>query len=263
MSRPPRIMSETGLYHIIFRGINRQDLFEEKADYEKMIDVLSLLKEEMHFEIYAYCLMTNHVHLFIKEKYLGDIKRIMHKLLTRYVVWYNYKYQRSGSLIGNRYKSEAIEDEQYYLTLIRYIHQNPVRAGMVRHAKNYHWSSYREYVVEENGIADRDFTLSMLSENMEEAIKEFEVFHDSNEEENFSISNTKVLTDNQLKRKLFKLTKGIEAEKISLLSKVERNQIIHNLREQGFTIGQLERITGISRGIITRASNVQKQARPQ
>ncbi len=263
MSRPPRIMSETGLYHIVFRGLNRQDLFEETEDYKKMVEILSLLKEELHFEIYAYCFMTNHVHLFIKEKGLGDIKRIMHKLLTRYVVWYNHKYQRSGSLIGNRYKSEPIEDEQYYLTLMRYIHRNPVKAGIVKNAKNYRWSSYRDYIAEESGITDREFTLSMLSENTEDAIQEFESFHNVEEEEDFSISNTKVLTDNQLKRKLIKLTNGIEAERINTLSKAERNQIIYNLRQQGFTIGQLERITGISRGIITRANNVQKEARPQ
>ena len=73
----------------------------------------------------------NRIHLFLRENELGDIKTIMHKLLTRYVMWYNKKYQRSGSLIGNRYKSEPIEDETYYLTLMRYIHQNPVKAGMV------------------------------------------------------------------------------------------------------------------------------------
>ena len=102
MSRPARILSETGLYHIIFRGINRQNLFEEKQDYEKILEIITKEKEKEKFEIYAYCLMSNHVHLFIREKTRGDIKRIMHSILTRYVMWYNYKYERSGSLIGNR-----------------------------------------------------------------------------------------------------------------------------------------------------------------
>lgn len=122
VSRPPRVLSETGLYHIIFRGLNRQNLFEEDEDYIKLLEIINDIKNVFEIQIYAYCLMTNHVHFFLREKESGDIKTIMHKLLTRYVMWYNRKYQRSGSLIGNRYKSEPIEDETYYLTLMRYIH---------------------------------------------------------------------------------------------------------------------------------------------
>jgi len=106
MSRPPRVLSSTGLYHVIFRGINHLNIFEETDDYKKMLDIFAKLKEKENIEIYAYCLMTNHVHIFLKEKEAGDIKKVMHKLLTTYVVWFNRKYQRSGSLIGNRYKSE-------------------------------------------------------------------------------------------------------------------------------------------------------------
>ena len=117
MSRPPRVLSSTGLYHVIFRGINHLNIFEEAEDYKKMLEIFFKLKEKENIEIYAYCLMTNHVHIFLKEKEIGDIKKVMHKLLTTYVVWFNRKYQRSGSLIGNRYKSEPIEDEKYYFAL--------------------------------------------------------------------------------------------------------------------------------------------------
>ncbi|MBO5408186.1 MAG: transposase [Clostridia bacterium] len=78
MSRPPRVLSKTGLYHIIFRGINRQDLFEENQDYIKLLEIIEKIKEEEKFELYAYCLMTNHVHLFMKEQNMGDIKKIVH-----------------------------------------------------------------------------------------------------------------------------------------------------------------------------------------
>lgn len=258
LSRPPRIISETGLYHIVFRGINRQNLFEESADYEKMLEIITEEKANEKFEIYAYCLMTNHVHLFIKEKQAGDIKRIMHKILTRYVVWYNYKYERSGSLIGNRYKSEPIEDEEYFFTLLRYIHQNPTKAHVVEEIKKYKWSSYQEYITEGTGVVDKDFVLSMLSINKEKAIMEFQEYHKTVEEYDFSISNTKRLTDEQLRRKLKRITKGIQAHEITQMSKRDRNGILSILRSAGFTIGQLERLTGISRGIITRCKNVQK-----
>ena len=126
MSRPPRILSSTGLYHVIFRGIKRLNIFEEKEDYKKMLEIFAKLK----------------------EKEIGDIKKVMHKLLTTYVVWFNRKYQRSGSLIGNRHKSEPIEDEKYYFSLIRYIHQNPVRARICQTPGEYEWSSYNDYTTE-------------------------------------------------------------------------------------------------------------------
>jgi len=256
MSRSARVISETGLYHIIFRGINKQNIFEQATDYEKMLEIIKIVKEDMEFDIYAYCLMKNHAHLFIREKNPGDIKKIMHKLLTRYVGWYNFKYNRSGSLIGNRYKSEPIEDESYYLSLIRYIHQNPVKAGFVDDIKNYKWCSYNDYLQSMDDIIDIDATLLMLSENRETALKIFCEFHDEEEKEDFRISDAKRPTDEQLLRRIRKITNGINANEISQLSKVERNIILSKLRTEGLTIGQLERVTGISRGIIARAKNV-------
>ena len=257
VSRPPRKLSETGLYHIIFRGMNRQDLFEENQDYNKMLEIIDAVKKDEKFEIYAYCLMTNHVHLFLKEQNSGDIKKIMHKILTRYVVWYNYKYKRSGSLIGNRYKSEPIEDEKYYIALMKYIHQNPIKAGIVQNIDEYQWSSYHDYVNLSEKRTDIEFTLTMLADDKSDAVELFKELHTDIEEIDFSISNTKKLTDEQLRRKVFSII-GIEAHEISSKQKTERNNILSQLRSNGFTIGELERITGISRGIITRSNNVQK-----
>ena len=257
MSRPARLLSETGLYHIVFRGLNRQNLFEEEEDYEKLLEIVEDIKTGSEMQIYAYCLMTNHVHLFIKEKESGDIKGIMHRLLTRYVGWYNRKYQRSGSLVGNRYKSEPIEDERYYLALIRYIHQNPVKAGMVGKPEEYLRSSYNDYVNQKNELTDTEFCLSLLSSDKEQALKEFVAFHENIEETDFSITNTKRLTDAQVKRRITKITGGVNPEEISGKEKTERDRMLALLRSEGLTIGQLERTTGISRGIITRA-NVQK-----
>ena len=73
----------------------------------------------MRFELYAYCFMTNHVHLFIKEQNVGEISKIMTKILSHYATWFNRKYQRIGALFANRYNSEPVEDERYYLSLIR------------------------------------------------------------------------------------------------------------------------------------------------
>ena len=254
MSRPPRKMSLTGLYHIIFRGINRQNIFEESEDYKKMIDIIDMVKKSKTFEIYAYCLMTNHVHLFIKEKECGDIKKIMHSILTRYVQWFNYKYQRSGALIGNRYKSEPIEDEKYYFSLIRYIHKNPEKAGLVEKLKDYQWSSYSEYIQEKRkGITDICFLLEMFCEERKKAVKEFISFHEAEDEDCFSLPERKRLTDEQAKNRIKMILKNVDISGLLTMKKEERNRYISMIKEETeISIRQLERLTGISRGIISR-----------
>ena len=252
MSRPARILSETGIYHIVFRGMNRQDIFEEERDYEKLLEIIEKVKCEFSFELYGYCLMTNHVHLFIKENEQGDIKKIMHKILSVYVGWFNFKYRRSGSLIGNRYKSEPIEDDKYYLTLLRYIHQNPLKAGMVDKLKDYRWSSYISYVEGKKSIVDKAFVLEMFHENEKRAIKRFEDFHEEFDDENFEISEKIRYTDDQLRRKMQKELKMEDLSLIKSMPKAERNETIMKLRELGFSIRQIERLTGVSRGIICK-----------
>ena len=148
MPREARRLSESGIYHIVFRGINHQNIFEEEQDFEYLLEIMRSLKQETGFEIYAYCLMTNHVHLLLKEKQPGDISTIIKRMLIKYVMKYNRKYQRSGALIGSRYKSKAVEMDEYFVPLMIYIHQNPLRAGMVRELEQYKYSSYCEYIGE-------------------------------------------------------------------------------------------------------------------
>ncbi len=172
MSRMARQISQSGLYHIVFRGVNRQHIFEEEADYIKLKEILMNLKMDMGFEIYVYCFMTNHVHILLKEKEMGDISQIMKRLLTKYARWYNIKYKRSGALIANRYKSQPVEVDEYFLSVVRYIHQNPLKACMIKELSDYKWSSYNEYVHRESGLADKEFVLEMIN-----GTKEFEEFH--------------------------------------------------------------------------------------
>ncbi|MBQ6794811.1 MAG: transposase [Clostridia bacterium] len=91
MSRIARVFSESGVYHILFRGVNQQNIFEEEADFEKLKETMVNVKQEMGFEIYAYCFMSNHVHIVLKEKNVGDISLIMKRILTKYARWYNIK----------------------------------------------------------------------------------------------------------------------------------------------------------------------------
>ena len=244
MSRLARTISESGVYHILFRGVNQQNIFEETADFNKLKETILIVKKDMEFEIYAYCFMSNHVHIVLKEKKDRDISLIMKRVLTKYARWYNIKYGRSGALIANRYKSVPVEIDEYFLHLIRYIHQNPVKAGIVEKLSEYRYSSYNEYM-EENDLTDTGFILGMLNK------REFEEFHTSMEEMIFRVSDRKNDTDDEVSFKI-KNKYGIENPKeISNMKKEERNKILIELKQE-HPIRQLQRITGVSRGIISR-----------
>ncbi|MDI9476674.1 MAG: transposase [Natronincolaceae bacterium] len=122
------------------RGINQQNIFVEDNDYLKYIDTLGEYKKEIAFELYAYCLMGNHLHLLIKEgnERIGNTIR---RIGVGYACRYNRQYDRSGHLFQGRFKSEPVEDDTYFLTVLRYIHQNPVKAGLVNNTEDYKWSS--------------------------------------------------------------------------------------------------------------------------
>jgi REP element-mobilizing transposase RayT len=245
MSRLARQFSENGLYHIVFRGVNRQSIFEEEADYNKLKTILKELKDEMKFEIYVYCFMSNHVHILMKEMNIGDISLIMKRVLTKYARWYNIKYKRSGALIANRYKSQPVDVDEYFLNIVRYIHQNPVKAKIVKCIENYKWSSYNEYLNNIQGLADKEFILTMMER------EEFEAFHEIEEEAIFVVDDKVKITDDEVRRRIIKKY-GIEPKEICSFERKERNEILGILKRE-YSIRQLERITGISRGVIHKS----------
>jgi REP element-mobilizing transposase RayT len=249
MGRMPRKLSNTGIYHVMFRGINKQDIFWEESDYIKMIEILQLVKEIKKYEIYAYCLMSNHVHIIIKEKEPGDISSILKRILVRYVMWYNWKYERCGRLISNRYISIPVEVDNYFLNLIRYIHQNPLKVG-----KNieYKWSSYLEYSDRScYNITDCYFALSIISKG------DFNNFHSEEEKGVFEPPERIKIADADI-RKYINNKWRVSPEKISSMPKKDRNNIIEVLVRM-YSARQISRITGISRRIIQK---VPKKERP-
>ena len=253
MSRQRRQLSQFGLYHIIFRGIGRQNIFEEKTDYEKLKEIVKKVKNEMNFEVYAYCFMTNHVHLFIKENNIGDISKIMTKILSHYATWFNIKYLRSGALFANRYKSEPVNDERYYLGLIRYIHQNPVKARITNKICDYPYSSYHEYASGKEDFTDTYLLLGMLNEDNEKARKEFIESNEIDDGEIFEISESRRKSPEYIRRIIMSEIGGKQPEMIKELDKLERNRLILKfVNEKGISKSALERATGISRGTIIR-----------
>ena len=243
MSRLARTISESGVYHILFRGVNQQNIFEEASDFEKLKEIIEIVKQDLQFEIYAYCFMSNHVHIVLKEKNSGDISLIMKRILTKYARWYNTKYGRSGALIANRYKSVPVEIDEYFLNLIRYIHQNPIKAGIVDKIENYRYSSFIEYINKAN-LANTNFLLEKIS------IGEFVEYHKELENMKFRVTDSKRKTDEDVLMFIKKNYSIDNPKNISKLPKLERNTILFELKKE-FSVRHLQRITGVSRGVIT------------
>lgn len=246
MSRQARKFSASGFYHIVFRGVNRQHLFEDDSDYVYLIKSINQLKTEMVFEIHAYCLMSNHVHLLLKENQVGDISVIMKRLLTKYAMYFNRKYERCGALISSRYKSSPVEVDQYFIPLICYIHQNPVRAGMVGKSEEYRFSSFMEYV-SDGTLVNTTYSLELLGKS------EWIRLHQNFNSENFEITGKNSLSEDDVRRKILQYTSGRDPHEIISWLKNERNALLRRLKEEGMSIRQIERATGISRGIVAKS----------
>ncbi|MFA9560652.1 transposase [Evansella sp. AB-rgal1] len=159
MPRIARKKSSNGVYHIMLRGINRQTIFEDDEDKAKFLETLAKYKIKSCFELYSYCLMDNHVHLLLKE-IEEPLATIIKRISSSYVYWYNRKYRRCGHLFQDRYKSENVESDSYFITALRYIHQNPLKAGLVKSIWDSESTSIREYLHKGHLIdIDRGFYL--------------------------------------------------------------------------------------------------------
>ena len=146
MARTARKHSDSGVYHFILRGVNKQQIFECTEDYQRFLNILRTLTVQEQDEsghrskpncvVYAYCLMGNHAHLLIKES-SETLAQIMKRISSTYVYYYNHKYGRIGHLFQEQFKSQPVGDWDYFLTLLRYIHQNPLKPHLVTSLREY------------------------------------------------------------------------------------------------------------------------------
>ena len=143
MARLPRFVIPDQPQHVIVRGNNRTEIFCADTDYQFYLEKLQLACDKHACQLHAYVLMTNHLHLLITPQEEQSLGKAMQMLGRYYVQYYNYTYQRTGTLWEGRYKATLIDSETYLLTCMRYIELNPVRADMVAHPSEYPWSSYR------------------------------------------------------------------------------------------------------------------------
>ena len=247
----------------MLRGNNKQVIFEYQSDFLKF---QQLLYQKCHpvdsdgdpmppcCVIYAYCLMPNHIHLLIREK-KECVSDVIKGIAVSYAQYYNLKYGHTGHLFQGRFRSEPVDDWDYFLTLLRYIHQNPVAGGLVRKVEDYEWSSWREFI--NSAVCPMPFcavqsvyskiSLDALTELVNEPLSRKKRILDYDNE-------TAIRLSDEMIHAFISDECGIQNPKdIQSYPKTERMAILKKIREFGGSIRKISRITGISENIVRKA----------
>lgn len=232
----------------MLRGINRESIFQEPEDYDRFLQVLRQCKAICGFELFAWCLMDNHVHLLMRA---GEepVALVMKRIGCRYVYWYNKKYDRIGHLFQDRYRSEAFETDAYFLTVLRYILQNPIKAGMESRMGDYPYTAFSAYKGRPDGLTDVGFAT--------------EYFNDQSKLLDFltAMSDEKAMDVSPMKKQVsdgdvLAWIKDIAAESgtqnLAALDREKLRSCVQTVHQRGATVRQIAAVLGIPKSNIAR-----------
>ena len=179
MARPLRIEYEGALYHVTSRGNERKSIFFSKSDYARFLHYLKEAKSKYNVVLHCYVLMRNHYHLLI-ETPDGNLSRAMHLINSSYTTYINTKRKRCGHLFQGRYKSILVDTDNYLLELSRYIHLNPLRAGMVQRPEDFQYSSYPAYIKKrKDNLLSKELISRLVSCRNRNSKNEYRIFVES------------------------------------------------------------------------------------
>ncbi len=176
MARKPRVHYPGGVYHVMLRGNGGQPIFFSDEDRCRFYLLLQEGTARFDYRVHGFCLMGNHVHLAIQVSEV-PLSKSMQNLSFRYTRWINQHQQRFGHLFQGRYHALLVDQDSYLLELVRYIHLNPVRTGLVKHPQKYPWSGHRAYLnLETIPWLTTDWVLSQFDHRSKRARKRYERF---------------------------------------------------------------------------------------
>ena len=242
MPRIRRMKSRSGIYHVMARGTDKQLIFEDTRDYIFFRKLVFKYSKEQNISIIAYCLMSNHFHLLVKDEN-GELSLFMKKLQLTYVKYFNVKYERCGHLFQDRFRSECVENDRYLLTVFRYILNNPVKAGICS-VEEYMWSSYSDYFDE-----DSETELTAIRQYIDDDSR-YKAFIKADNSDFDDADNAETISgiardDEWAAKKIKELLGVTNVRDIGKYSVRERNEAVIVLRSNGLTPKQIRRITGI------------------
>nr|WP_297771412.1 transposase [uncultured Butyrivibrio sp.] len=237
----------------MLRSVNQHIIFEEDSDYQKFLFILSDCKKKYDIDIYAYCLMNNHIHLLLNIP-TDKLASFFQSFGIRFVRWYNNKYARSGHLFQDRFYSSAIESERAFLSALIYIHNNPVRANMCRYVSEYRWSSIRFFYGAKNPLVNVSFAYNIAG-SKDSLLHYFAKETDSPESplfENDHRDTNHFFTDEKAMEIFKSVTHLPSTSDVITLEKMKRNEYVRKLKKEGLTINQIARVMDISATTVKR-----------
>ena len=249
MARTPRKRSESDIYHVMNRGVGHCIIFEDDRDRRQFLSILAQALKKYDALLHAWCLMDNHYHLLLKVSF-DDLPHLMHSVNLRYAQYFNRRYGRDGWLFGAPYKSEPITSDEHFLTVLRYIHRNPEKAGIAKTC-DYRWSSYREYVKKPRLIRPK-LALSMLSGK-----KGFRSFHEIDDPacdciDIYRDRGRQHLSDEEALGISRIILPDCGVERIASLLRSRRDESLRILKSVRLSVRQIARFTGISKSVVAR-----------
>ena len=247
MPSVPRKLSEANIYHIVSRGDSHQILFKDDEDRSAYLAALTEKLAKFDSALLAWCLMDNYIHLLVQAD-LSDLSHIMQQIHSSYALYFNKRYSRKGNLFQGKFKSEPVDTDDYLKTVVRYIHQTPERTG-VADTQNYAWSSYKEYLGAP-AYTQCDFVLSVFGDK--KAFAEFHEVIDLSAKCLGCNSSRKYLDDATALRIAQAVIAPLDLEEIQELPRDQRNEALQKLKETNLSMRQIERFTGVSKGVIQR-----------
>ena len=250
MPRTARKTSLSNIYHVMLRGINRQNIFEEDEDRLYFLNILGRCKKLSGFKLYAFVLMSNHVH-FLIEPADESLDTIFRRIGTRYAVWFNQKYQRVGHLFQDRFRSENVESDQYFRTVLRYIIQNPMKAGIESRPGSYRWSSFLAYEHGKGTVTDTQYALDLFGGRQELV----DYLNQNNDDDTVmdEASYDRRLRDDLAKAKMRRITQCSSVSEFQQLDSLIQKEYARKMHHEGLSLGQISRMTGMPKTTVYKA----------
>ena len=226
----------------MMRGINRKSIFEDDEDRYFFMHTLDQCKETSGFRLYAFALMTNHIHLLIEPA--GEpLDMIFRRIGVRYAMWYNRKYQRVGHLFQDRFRSENVETDLYFMTVLRYILQNPAKAGMEKAPGSYRWSSFLAYEKGKGSVTDTQFALGLFGGR--DAMMDYLLQQNEDDGVLDEDNCDRRLRNGQAMEKMKRITQCETVSDFRQLETSVQKEYVRRLYGEGLSLGQIASLTGI------------------
>lgn len=248
MVRRARAYIDSGLYHVILKGSGGQIIFEDDGDRRAFISCLDSYRRKFGVRILAWCLMSNHVHLVLTDDE-SRLSEFMHSVATAYACRFNRRHLRRGALFDGRFHSVGIDSDAQLLRAVRYVHDNPFKSGICLPSA-YQWSSYREYLSAGSAMVDTALVLDIIG-----GPEHFEEFSLADKYAGYVPVMRARLGDAEALELAAELLGPERLRSLRSEPSVCRAQGIQVLRDAGLTMKQIQRCTGIGRGIISRTTH--------